>query len=223
MLTSSPYFGILLTVLAYSAAVYLNKKVNNSLVNPIIVSAIFIIAVLSVFHIPLEHYKIGSDAVSLLMIPATVSLALPTYKNLHILKKHLLPVLCGVAVGAVVSVVCVFTLCRLFGLDEALTASLLPKSTTMPFALDLSRAQGGIDAITIAAVVFTGVGGAMVAPLLLKLFGLKGDIEAGVAIGTSSHIAGTSKATEINGLMGAVSGISVGLAGIFTVIFMAFW
>ena len=40
----------------------------------------------------------------------------------------------------------------------------------------------------------------------------------GVAIGTASHALGTSKAIEIGEVEGAMSGLSIGIAGILTVI-----
>ena len=97
--------------------------------------------------------------------------------------------------------------------------SLLPKSVTTPIAMDVSAGLGGEPSITVAAVVVTGIVGAMLAPSLIKLFRVGNSIAAGVAIGTCSHALGTAKALEIGEVEGAMSGIAIGISGILTVLF----
>ena len=138
------------------------------------------------------------------------------------LQRHLLPVLAGCFVGSSVSVASVTLLCRLFRLDEKLTASLLPKSVTTPIAMELSAQAGGVPAVTVAAVIFTGILGAILSPLLVKLFRVRHPVARGVAIGTSSHAIGTPKALELGELEGAMSGVSIGVAGISTVLIFLF-
>jgi len=70
--------------------------------------------------------------------------------------------------------------------------------------------------------VLTGIFGAVTAPLLIKIFRVKNPIAAGVAIGTSSHAVGTSKAIELGETEGAMSGIAIGMSGIITVILSLF-
>ena len=108
-------------------------------------------------------------------------------------------------------------------LDAQLTASLLPKSVTTAIAIDVSKSLGGIPALTVVAVIVTGIFGAAFSPLLVKLFRVKNPIAAGVAIGSCSHAAGTSRALEMGEIQGAMSGISVGIAGIMTVILSLFF
>ena len=57
---------------------------------------------------------------------------------------------------------------------------------------------------------------------LIKLFRIKNRIAAGVGIGCSSHAGGTSKAMEIGDVEGAMSGVSIGIAGILTVVLAMF-
>ena len=202
--TSSPLFGIVLSILAYAVGVWLNRKAKTPLVNPLLVAIILVALVLLAFHIPLEHYQAGA------------SLALSVYRQREILKKNLFPVLLGCAAGSLTSMLSVYGLCRAFRLDEKLTASMLPKSVTTPIAMEISRQHGGIVPVTVAAVIITGILGSMLAPLLIKAFRVKNPVAAGVAIGTASHAVGTSKAVEIGETEGAMSGIAIGISGVFT-------
>ena len=224
--TSSPLFGIVLSILAYAVGIWLNRKAKTPLVNPLLVAIILVALVLLAFHIPLEHYQAGGDFIALFLAPATASLALSVYRQREILKKNLFPVLLGCAAGSLTSMLSV-SFClygkrwqkyRAFRLDEKLTASMLPKSVTTPIAMEISRQHGGIVPVTVAAVIITGILGSMLAPLLIKAFRVKNPVAAGVAIGTASHAVGTSKAVEIGETEGAMSGIAIGISGVFTVL-----
>ena len=218
----SPLFGIVLSIFAYEIGVWINKKTGWAAANPLLIAILLVVAVLSVFQIPLEAYQNGGNFISLFLAPATASLAISIYNQFSLLKKNLLPVLLGCAAGAVTSMGSVYLLCRLFRLDQRLTAALLPKSVTTPIAMELSAQGGGVPAFTVAAVIFTGILGAITAPLLVKLLRVKEPVEKGVAIGTCSHAIGTTKALEMGELEGAMSGISIGVAGIATVIICLF-
>ncbi len=220
--TNLPTFGVALSIGAYAVGLWVNRKLRSPLANPLFIAIALVIAVLLVFHIPLEHYQSGAGLISLFLGPATASLALAIHRRMDVLRRNLLPVLCGTAVGAAVSMGSVWGLSRLFGLGDELTFTLLPKSVTTPIAMELSRQHGGIVPVTVAAVVFTGILGAVFAPLLLRLFRVKDPVEAGLAIGTASHAVGTTKALELGETEGAMSGIAIGLAGLFTVVYSLF-
>lgn len=217
-ITSSPLFGIVVSILAYTAGVWLNRKAKSPLVNPLLIAIILVVLVLSAFHIPLENYQAGGNFIALFLAPATASLALSVYRQRDILKRNLFPVLLGCAAGSITSMLSVYGLCKAFNLDERLTASMLPKSVTTPIAMEVSKQHGGIVPVTVAAVVITGILGSMMAPLLIKAFRVKNPVAAGVAIGAASHAVGTSKAIEIGETEGAMSGIAIGISGIFTVL-----
>ena len=67
-----------------------------------------------------------------------------------------------------------------------------------------------------AAVVITGVEGAMLAPLFARCFRITDPVAEGLAIGACSHALGTTKALEIGELQGAMSSIAICVCGIFT-------
>ena len=109
-------------------------------------------------------------------------------------------------------------MCRAFGLDQQMTVSLLPKSITTAMGMVLSEQNGGIAALTTVVIIVTGILGSLLGTILCKLLKLEHPIAQGVALGTASHVMGTSKANEMGPLQGAVSSLSLATAGIFTAI-----
>lgn len=218
----NPLFGIALTILAFQIGVYLNKKTKSALVNPLLVAIAVIILVLTAFQIPYASYKNGGDIITMFVAPATAVLGYSIYRQIVILKKYFLPILAGCFVGSITSIGSVYFLCKLFHLEDALTASLFPKSVTTAIAIEISEQLGGIPAITVAIVVVTGVFGGVFGPLLIKLFRIDHEVAQGVAMGTASHAVGTSKAIELGEVQGAMSGIAIGVAGLMTVLISLF-
>ena len=219
----SPFFGITLTVAAYALGVKIQKKSGLVICNALVLAALMIIAVLTVFGIPYEDYYVGGSMINLFLSPATVCVAMSIYAKRDVLKRNLVPVLAGCTVGTAVSVLSVWALCRAFGLDASLTASLLPKSVTTPIASAISESHGGIVSITVVAVIFTGILGNLCAPLMIRLFRVKDPVEAGLGIGACSHALGTAKALELGETEGAMSGIAIGLCGIATTLLALFF
>ena len=211
-------FPMLLTLGAYQVGLWLRKKWDNPICNPIIVALILVVAVLLLTGFPVESYQSGTVGLTWLITPATVCLALPLYEQLKILKKNLPAILVGIAAGTVTSLVVVFLMCRAFGLDEQMTVSLLPKSITTAMGMVLSEQNGGIAALTTVVIIVTGILGSLMGSTLCKLLKLDHPIAQGVALGTASHVIGTSKANELGPLQGAVSSLSLATAGIFTAI-----
>ena len=196
-LWESPFFGVTLTILAYWAGCKIQKRTGLVICNGLVLAVMMIIAVLAVFDIPYAAYNAGGSLINLFLGPATVCLAVTIYAQIDLLKKNLLPILAGCAAGAVTSVLSIWGLCRLFGLDRTLTVSLLPKSVTTPIATAIAEGQGGIVSITVAAVIFTGILGNLCAPALARLFRVKDPVAAGLAIGACSHAMGTARALEL--------------------------
>ena len=129
-----------------------------------------VLGVLVMLDIPYEDYYQGGSVINMFMGPATACMAVTVYAKIDLLRKNWLPVLAGCLAGVVASVGSVLAMCRLFGLDAAMTASLLPKSVTTPIATAVAEAHGGIVSITVAAVIFTGILGNLAAPYLIRPF-----------------------------------------------------
>lgn len=208
--------GTVVSFIVFKLAVALYKKVRSPLLNPLLVTVIFIIVLLCVFQIPLESYESSVQAISFLLGPATVALAYSVYRQRQILKQHFVPIFCGCLVGSIVSMISAYSLCKLLGLGDDMAISFIPKSVTTPIAIAVSQELGGITSITVAAVIITGILGAIFAPLMTKIFRVNNRIAKGVAIGTCSHAVGTTKALEMGELEGAMSGVSIAVSGLLT-------
>ncbi|WP_343210243.1 LrgB family protein [Anaerolentibacter hominis] len=217
-LTANPLFGLVISIFIFEFFKIVQKKTRMVILNPLILTMAAIIVILLTFHIPLENYDQGGVMLKLFITPATCALALSIYNNYEILKEHLLPILGGCFVGSLTAVLSSYFLCRLFGLSEQLTMSVVPKSVTTPIALALSESLGGIDSITLACVTIAGIGGCIFAPALVKIFHIKNPVAAGIGIGSCSHALGTTKAIEMGEVEGAMSGIAIGISGIMTVL-----
>ena len=217
--TNSPFFGVALSVLAFWIGVKIQKKTGLVVCNPLLIGVILVIGLLLALGIPYENYDQGGSLINLFLSPATACMAVAIYSKAQLLKENWLPILVGCVVGSLVSMGSILGLCRLFGLDDAMTASLLPKSVTTPIAVSVAQAHGGIPSITVVAVILTGILGSILAPLLIRLFRVKDPIAAGLAIGACSHAVGTSKALELGETEGAMSGLAIGVCGLVTVLF----
>lgn len=217
-LFSSPYFGVALSVAAFGIGVKLQQKLKTPVCNPLIAAIVLIAGVLLIFKIPYEAYNAGGEIINMFLAPATSCLAVAIYAKIKILKQYWLPILVGCTMGSAASMPSVYGLCRLFGLDESLTVSLLPKSVTTPVAVSIAEPAGGVVPITVVAVIGTGILGSMIAPLLIRIFKVTEPMAAGLAIGASSHAVGTSKAVELGEVEGAMSGLAIGVCGIITVL-----
>lgn len=217
-LWSSTYFGIALSILAFWAGEKLQKKLKSPLCNPLLFAILVIVLILLLFDIPYDSYNNGGAIINMFLAPATACLAVSIYTKLQLLKENAIPILVGCTVGSLTSMGSVYLLCRLFGLDDSMTASLLPKSITTPIAVEVCQTHGGIVPVTVIAVIFTGILGSILAPYLIRLFRVKNPITAGLSIGACSHAVGTSKAIELGEIEGAMSGLAIGVCGILTVI-----
>ena len=210
--------AVVVTLVAFQIGLWCQKKWKNPLCNPILIAVILVIGFLLLTGIPNDTYQSGTKLFSWLLTPATVCLALPLYRQMKILKKDLLAILAGVAAGTLTSLGCIFLLGWAFRLDRQLLVSLLPKSITTAMGIALAEQADGIQSLTAAAIIVTGILGSLMGSLLCKIFRIKHPIAQGVAFGTASHVIGTSRATELGDLQGAVSSLSLAVAGILTAI-----
>lgn len=218
-LFASPFFGIALSIIAFWTGVRIQKKTGLVICNPLIIAIVLVSAVLLIFRIPYDSYNEGGSIINMFLAPATACLAVSIYTKIELLKKNWLPIVVGAACGSLASMGSVYLMCRLFGLDETMTASLMPKSVTTPIAVSIAGSHGGIVPITVVAVIFTGILGSILAPALIKVFRVNDAMAAGLAVGACSHAVGTSKAIELGETQGAMSGLAIGICGILTVLF----
>jgi predicted murein hydrolase (TIGR00659 family) len=214
---SEPVFGVLISLIAFEFGSFINKKAKTSIFNPLLIAIILLIIFLKAFNISYEDYNKGGALISFFLGPATVVLAVPLYKKFSLFKKNAIPILVGIISGAVIGMVCVIMLSRVFGFSDILIKSLLPKSITTPIGIVVSKQLGGLPAITVVAIILTGITGSIIGPLLSKWLKVNDKVALGIAMGNASHAIGTSKAFEMGEIEGAMSGLTIGIAGILTV------
>ena len=221
-LLNSPLFGLSLCLGTFSLAKWIQKKTRLTVANPLVLSALMCIAVLCLFEIPLEQFSKGGSMINMMLGPVTALLALGIYNQRTALKRYFLPVLLGCTAGSVTSMVSIFGLCKLFGVDKTITASILPKSCTTPIALSIAQSHGGLAAVAAACVIIAGITGALGAPLFAKWFAITNPVAQGLAVGACSHALGTTKAREMGELQGAMSSIAIGICGLISVVLSLF-
>ncbi len=122
----------------------------------------------------------------------------------------------GVTASVAVSALSITVLSLVLKLNQAMLLSLLPKSITTPIGISLAEQIGGVQALTVVSIILTGIVGAMFSPLLIKLAGIQHPVAIGIAIGSSSHVVGTTKAIELGEVEGAMSSLSIAIAGVMT-------
>ena len=214
---SSVFFGVFVTLAAYFLGLKVKEKTGLAIMNPLLIAIVLVMLLLRGLDIDYAAYNQSARLVSSLLTPATVCLAVPLYEQLQLLKRHKAAILTGVISGVLTSLVCVLVLAMLFGLDHAAYVTLLPKSITTAIGMGVSEQLGGHVSITVAVIIITGVIGNMIAESVCRAFHITDPIARGVAIGTASHAIGTTKAMELCEVEGAMSSLSIVVAGVLTV------
>lgn len=220
---NSTTLGVVISLLAYQFGMFLKNKTRKAFVNPLLISIVLVILFLLAFDIDYESYNQSAKYLSYLLTPATVSLAIPLYQQMELLKKHGTAIVLGISAGVLTSLLSVLAMSVLFGLKHEEYVTLLPKSITSAIGMGLSEELGGYATITIAVIIVTGIFGNMIAEFVCKLFRINHPISKGLAIGTSSHAMGTTKAMELGQIEGAMSSLSIVVAGLLTVILASFF
>ena len=211
-------FPLILTIAAFRVGQLCQAKWKLPLFNPILIGMLLVIAFLKVTGMDIGTYKSGVSAISWLMTPATIALAIPMYEQFQALKNNMAAIAAGVAAGTVSCLLMLLGSCLLLQFDPAITVSMLPKSVTTAIAVPLSELFGGMGAVTTAAIIVTGVGANMLGVLFSKWFRITDPVAQGVAFGTAGHVIGTAKASELDPLIGAVSSLSLVVAGLLTAV-----
>lgn len=215
---SSVYAGTVLTLLFFYVGMLLKKKFKSAIVNPLLIAVGLTIAFLVITKTEYSSYYEGARYISWFLTPATICLAVPLYEQMEALKKNAAAILCGILSGVIASLLSVLILSVLFGLSHREYVTFLPKSITTAIGMAVSEEMGGYSPITVAVIIMTGITGNLICVPLLKMLRIKEPVAQGIAIGTASHAIGTAKAMEIGNLTGAMSSLSIVVAGVFTVI-----
>ena len=216
-ITNNPLFGVIISLIAFEIGKFIFNKTKLAIFNPLLIATIIVMGFLNIFHITVVDYMLGGNLIVFFLAPATVVLAIPLFQQIDLLKKHFIPIIGGGIVGAVVAILSVIILGKLLGIDHQLLVSFMPKSITTPIGIELSKMLGGIPSITVFAIIITGITGNVTAPFIYSIR-IKNPIAKGLGLGISSHAVGTSRAIEMGKVEGAMSALSIVIAGILTII-----
>ena len=217
LFASAAFSGAALTMAAYFMGVYIKNKTGNQFLNPILIAIVTIIGFLALTGIDYDTYNSSAGYISWFLTPATVALAIPLYRQLEQLKTNVKAILLGILSGVIASGAGILLLAVAFNLSHTEYVTLLPKSITSAIGMGVADELGGISAITVPVIIITGIFGNVTADIVLKIAKVTNPIAKGLAIGTASHGTGTAKAIEMGQVEGAMSGLSIAVAGLITV------
>ncbi len=217
IMNDSLFLGSTITLLAYFVGSQLKKRFKLFIFNPLLISIILSVSLLLLLDIEYKTYYNGAKYISYLLTPATVCLAIPLYEQFRLLRHNFTAIMIGIASGVITSCITIFAMSLLFRLGHTEYVTLLPKSITTAIGIGLSEELNGYVSITVAAIMITGLFGNIAGGLLCRILGIKHSVAKGIAIGTASHVMGTSKAMEIGEVEGAMSSLSIAVAGCMTV------
>lgn len=217
-LANSEIFALTLVVGTYIASLKLYKKTHISLLHPLLTSTFVIIAILQLLGIKYESFKQGSHLIHFLLGPSVVALGYILFEQIRYLKGNVISIFTSITIGALVGIASVIIIGKLMGADQALIATLQPKSVTTPIAMGIAEKTGGIPSLTAVIVVAVGIFGSIVGPIVMRILGIDSRIAKGLALGASSHGVGTAVAIQIGAIEGAISGLAIGLMGVVTAI-----
>jgi predicted murein hydrolase (TIGR00659 family) len=214
-LSGSPLFALILTLTAYQIGSFLYQKTDKyPLANPVAIAVILVAVVLYLVDMPYQKYFEGAQFVHFLLGTATVSLAVPIYRGIAVLKTRLIPLMIALLCGGIVSIVSAVGIATLMGADSAIIGAFYPKSVTAPIAMGVAERLGVSPTLTAVFAVVTGILGAMLGSGILNLLVMKAWWQRGFAMGVAAHGIGTSRAFAVHPEAGTYASLAMGLHGI---------
>lgn len=213
---SNMYFLLALTFIVYAASQIIQSRTGWTILNPILVSAIFIIIFLKFTGIGIETYNEGGKYIEFWLKPAVVALGVPLYKELSAIKKQFIPLIVSELAGCIVGIISVVLVAQLLGASKEVVLSLAAKSVTTPIAMEVTKAVGGIPSLTAAVVICVGIFGGMTGFKVMRLTHIGSPIAQGISLGTAAHAMGTSRAMDVSDKYGAFASLGLTINGIFT-------
>ncbi|MEK4148026.1 LrgB family protein [Robertmurraya sp. FSL W8-0741] len=195
------------------------QKYSITIVHPLLLCPLLLIIMITPLHISADQYMKGTAALTHLLGPATIAFAIPIYKHLDMIKKHMSTILISLITGTLIAIFSSFALSLIFRLNSNLLVSILPRSITTPIAIEVSKDIGGLPTLTTIFVIITGIVGGIIGPHVIRGLSIQSPLAKGLALGMSAHGVGTSKAREY----GEQEATFSTLAMIFAAFITMFW
>lgn len=181
---------------------------------PIFLSSIILVIFLLTSDISYHFYMVGGKWIDLFLGPVVVSLALPLYRQLPLIKKYTTSIFIGIMAGSIVGVVSGIIFAKVLDFDRLIIETVAAKSVTTPVALSITNTAGGNLSLAAVFVMFAGISGAMFGPWVIRICKIEHPVAKGLGIGTAAHAIGTAKALELGELEGAISALSMTISAV---------
>jgi putative effector of murein hydrolase len=207
-----PSTWLMVTLGAYLLGLKIYQQLNNApWLPPVLSGFILVTLALWITNTPYNTYQQGGQLLSFFLGPVVVGLAIPLFHHFHNMRKQFLRLLLAITFGSLTTVFVAVALTHYWIGIDAITVTMASKSVTTPVAVAVSEQTGGIPALAAAFVMVTGIIGAAIIPLLLKLFRCDSPQITGVSLGICAHAVGTSRALELGQEYAAYSAMAMTL------------
>ncbi len=216
-MAASPLLHLLLTLLAFFLARWINQRAGGTpLLHPVLVAIALLVGLLLISDTPYSVYFEGAQFIHFLMGPAIVSLAVPLFDHRERIRREFVPLVLACVAGIVTAVISTVVIVRLLGGREDTMLSLVPKSVTTPIAMGIAEQIGGYPALAAGIVLITGAVGCILGPPIFKLLKIKDHAVQGFAMGLAAHGFGTAQCFSLSNLAGAFAGLAMGVTGLLS-------
>ena len=206
------------TIALYLAGKMLHARLRRWWSTPMVVTPIGLGLLAFGCHESYGEYIHQTHWLVLLLGPATVAFAVPIWEQRAMIRRTWPVLLVGVIAGSAASMISVTLLAHWLGLSDSLRLSLLPRSISTPFAMNVSAHIGGIPDMTAFFVIVTGILGSMLGEMLLKILPLRSQLARGAVFGMGAHGVGVNKAHTLGREEGTAAGLIMVLVGIANVL-----
>lgn len=203
------------TIVLFYIMTFLYRRFTYPLLIPIFSTTVLLVLILVMNKIPYDTYMSGGKWINELLGPAVVSMAYPLYIHREKILKYKVPILLSVFCALLSGLISITVLSRLMSFEENILLSLLPKSITSPVAIPISEAVGGVPTLTAVFVIFAGLVGAILGPIIFRICRIEQAISRGISVGSASHGIGVSKLTEYGEETLTMGSVSMTLSAVF--------
>lgn len=217
-MSSMALLCLLMTLVGYVLVKKLYQKHRYLLLSPAIFLPFLIILFMAIFNVSYTTYMQQSHWIVWMLGPATVAFAIPIYEYRQVIQKHLIGISLGIVIGMISGIVSAFYLAKLFSFDQSTSYSLMARSISTPFAMELTSHLGGSVELVILFTMITGIFGVAAADVVLAVLKLQTKFAQGAALGNAAHGFGTVKAFMRHKEEGVAACLSMVLSGVFMVL-----
>lgn len=207
---------------AYLAARWLHLRLGGpSLLHPALVSCLALGMALAALGIDHADYFAAAWPLHGALIPMTVLLAVPLWRERGLIARSLGPLALTLSLGSAAGILFAAAPASLHDVPEALGLTLVTKSVTTAVAVGITERIGGIPELAPIIVISTGIVGACFGASLCRRLGVTDDRAVGLALGIAAHAIGTARAFQISQTAGAFASLGLVLNAILTSVVIA--